>query len=275
VSNCLKIGDRLLDGDQIISALVRYRMLDTLVGQVLLDEGIETIALSKQEVFEALVGATSASAPEDFEGFLGQWCQSKGITPDYFNGVMVRELRLEKFKRFQFAPQIESEFLRSKSELDQVEYSVIQLDNLALAQELYFQLRDDGTDFAELARQFSPDREGEAIDWVGPVPMAALPVDVAMLFRHGQVGTVYGPIPVADQYWVVRLERFTAARLTNGMRASLMNRLFSQWLQSQVKAVTAQPGAIAVLPAPARQLVPSADSDEESAVSDEEPAVSK
>ncbi|NJP09709.1 MAG: peptidylprolyl isomerase [Leptolyngbyaceae cyanobacterium RU_5_1] len=251
MSSCLKIGDRLLDGDQIISGLVRYKLFETLVGQVLLDEVIKEVSLSKQELFQTLIGPSDTPIPDDFENFINQWCQHKGVTLDYFKAVILRELRVQKFKQLQFANHVESEFLRIKSELDQVEYSLIQLTDLPLAQELYFQLRDDGVDFAQLAQQYSLGAERETAGWVGPVSLSTLPVEVAALFRGGQVGAVYGPIPVADIFWVVRLEQFTAARLTKETRTNLINRMHAQWLQTQVKKVSEIPGTIAVQPDPA------------------------
>ena len=247
MSNCLKIGDYLLDGDQIISALVRYKLLETMVGQILLDEAIQEVPLSKQELFDTLFGATDTPLPDDFESFINQWCQIKGVTLDYFKTVVLRELQVQKFKQLRFAGQVESEFLRIKSELDQVEYSLIQLTHLPQAQELYFQLRDDGADFAQLAHQYSLGAERLTGGRVGPLPLSTLPIEVAALFRSEQTGTVYGPIPVADGFWVVRLEQFTAARLTETTRVDLINRLYNQWLQKQIKAMTEKPGTIAVL----------------------------
>jgi hypothetical protein len=250
MNSCLKIGNRLLDGDQIISALVQYKLLETLVGQLLLDEVLKEIPLSKHEVFYALVGVTDALVPEDFEGFISQWCQHEGYTPEYFKGVVVRELRVQKFKQLRFADQVESEFLRTKADLDQVEYSLIQLTDLALAQEVYFQLRDDGAEFAHLAQQYSLGSERQTGGWVGPVSMSTLPVEIAMLFRHQQPGIVYGPVPVGNEFWIARLEQFSAARLTEATRTTLINRLYNQWLQTQVKAVLGTPGAIAVQSTP-------------------------
>lgn len=246
MSNSLKIGNRLFTGDQIISALVQYKLLEPLVGHVLLDDVIQEVLLSKQELFEALVGATDTPLPENFESFVAQWCENKGVAPDYFNAVLLRELRVEKFKQLYFSEQVESEFLRSKSTYDQVEYSLIQHTNLALAQELYFHLRDDGADFSRLAQLYSLGQERETEGWIGPVPMSTLPVEVANLLRHGKIGTIYGPVPVADRFWIVRLERLTAARLTEATRANLMNHLYDRWLQSQVKKLMATPGTIAV-----------------------------
>jgi PPIC-type PPIASE domain len=242
----LKIGDRSFDGDQIISALVQYKLLETLVGHVILDKVVEEVPLTQQDIVYSLVGSTNVAVPEDFQGFLSQWCQQKGVAPDYFTNVLLRELRVEKFKEVFFASQIESEFLRNKLEFDQVEYSLIQLTDLLLAQELYFQLRDDEADFVHLAQQHALGSERQSGGWVGPVAMSTLPPDVAMLFRSGEQGAVYGPIPVGDRFWIVRLEHLSPARLTETTRATLMNRLYTQWLNGQVQALISTPGAIAV-----------------------------
>lgn len=248
MSSHLKIGHRLFNGDQIISALVQYKLLESLVGQVVLDEVIKKVPLSKQELFRCLAGISDAPIPDDFGSFLTQWCQHKGITLEYFRTVMLRELQLQKFKQLQFSNQVESEFLRIKSELDQVEYSRIQLTDFSLAQEVYFQLRDDGVEFAHLAQQYSLGSERETAGWVGPVSLAMLPIEVAALFRSEQTGVIYGPIPVNEGFWVVRLERYTAARLTETTRTHLINRMYTQWLQAQVRKVLNTPGAIAVQP---------------------------
>ncbi|MCY7277953.1 MAG: peptidylprolyl isomerase [Phormidesmis sp. CAN_BIN44] len=200
----------------------------------------------KQEVFYMLVGVTDTPIPDDFESFLTQWCQQKGITLDYFKAVMMRGWQLQKFKRLRFADQVESEFLRSKSDLDRVEYSLIQLDDLALAQEIYFQLRDDGVEFAPLAQQYSLGSERRTGGWVGPVALSGLPISIANLFRNQQTGIVHTPVSINDRVWVVRLERFIAARLTEETRTTVIDRLYDQWLQIQVQTVIDTPGAIAV-----------------------------
>ncbi|MGV0027196.1 peptidylprolyl isomerase [Phormidesmis priestleyi] len=258
MSSCLKIGYRLLNGDQIISALVQYKLLETLVGHVLLDEVFKEVPLLKQEVFHTLVGGeTDMPIPEDFEQFLTEWCQQKGVTLEYFQTVMMREWQRQKFKQIRFAGQVESEFLRIKPDLDQVEYSLIQLESLALAQEVYFQLRDDGVEFAQLAQQHSLGNEQQTGGWVGPVPLSTLSIELATLFRNQQTGIVYPPIRVGDRFWVVRLERFIAARLTETTRATIIDRLYTQWLQTQVQKVIDTPGAIAVQPEAIHQDSPS------------------
>jgi parvulin-like peptidyl-prolyl isomerase len=234
--SALKIGDRQLNSDQIVSALVQYKLLEPLVGQVLLDEVIEQVPITEPELFQALGGG--AELPEDLNAFINQWCQQKDVAPAYFKGVILRELRVEKFKQLQFAHQIEAEFLRLKPEFDQVEFDLLQLSDQALAQELYFHLRDDGGDFAQLARLYGG--QGR----VGPIAMSALPAEVANLLRRGQEGAIASPIRVGESFWIVRLEKLIAARLTDAVRAQLMNGLYDRWLRAQVSRLMSQPGAI-------------------------------
>jgi len=245
MSACLKIGDRQFDSDQIISALAHYQILETLIGQVILDDVLQTVPLSEQELFYALA-ESNTPMPEDIESFLRGWCQQQGVTPDYFDRVVLRKLRLEKFKQLGFSTQVESEFLRIKSTFDLVEYSLIQLADLPLARELYFQIRDDGADFAQFAQRYSMGNECQTGGRVGPVPLATLPVEVAKLFQCEPAGTVFGPIAIEDRFWILRLERLTIAQLTEVTYSQLTNQLYSEWLQSQIQALIATPGAIAL-----------------------------
>jgi hypothetical protein len=252
--SCLRIGERLLCGDQIISALIEYKIFDLLIGQVILDDVLENVYLSDQEIYTALAGSTGMSIPADIEGFLSQWCQEHDVSWDYLNRVILRDLRVEKFKHLYFDRQVESEFLRIKPELDQVEYARIQVNDFFLAQELYFQIQDDGAEFAQLAREHSLGHERHTSGWMEPVSLTDLPLEVTNLFRTGQLGTVYGPIAVADLFWVVRLERVSPARLTEATRSMIIERLYRRWLQAQVKALTTQSGAIALQDEP--QILP-------------------
>lgn len=245
MSTCLKIGDRLLDADRIITALIRYDLLDALIGQLLVDEAIEEFPLSHQEVFANLIGSSDLPMPDDFDRFLLQWCELKNVTPAYLTNVIVRQMQIEKFKQIQFAPKVESEFLHNKSSFDQVEYSLLQTNDFLLAQELYFQLCDDEVSFAELAQQYSIGSERETGGRIGPVPLSTLPEAIASQFRAQSIGVVCEPIAVDDRYWIVRLEQFTAAHLTDRTRDFLINQMYSQWLQSQVKALMNTPNAIA------------------------------
>lgn len=254
MNTCLKIGDRRLGGDEIIAALVRYKLLEPMIGQILLDEAIQEITLSEQELLRALAGGLLEEMPEDFGSFVQQWCQKTGVTAEYFQAVVLRELQVQKFKQLHFADQVVSEFLKNKSDFDQVEYSLLQLHDLSLAQELYFSLRDDGADFAQIVEQYSTEPEFAPLagqgqltqGWIGPVSLSTLPIEIAALFRQEPPGSVQGPISVGNCFWIVRLERLIPARLTEATWLQLLNRLFDRWLKAQVHSFLSTPDAVAI-----------------------------
>lgn len=243
MNSYLKIGDRLLDGDRIIAALVQYELLEPLVGQILVDAAIAEVPLSSQEVFQTLIGSTDLPMPEDFDRFLLQWCELKNVTPTYLTNVIIRQMRIEKFKQIQFAPNVESTFLQNKSSFDQVEFSLLQTNDFLLAQELYLQLRDDDMDFASLAQQYAIDRSNSGR--IGPVPLSTLPEPIANQLRAQTIAQVCEPIAIDDIYWIVRLDKRSEANLNDRTRALLIDQMYSQWLQSQVKALLNTPDAIA------------------------------
>lgn len=242
----LKIGNRLLDGTQLLSALVRYQLLESLISQVILDEVIQEFPLSPQELFQTLTGGRQVSIPDDMDDFLSQWCQHNQIAPEYFKSVTLRQLQLQKFKQLYFGHHVESEFLRLKPEFDQVEYSLIQLPNRRLAEEIYLQLRDDGASFTHLWQVYSATLGRSPGGRVGPVPLSTLPEPVATCCRQGAIGTVFEPIAMDDQFWVIRLEQRLMVRLTETVHAQILERLYSQWLQAQIQAIREKPGAIAI-----------------------------
>ncbi len=241
----LKIGDRLLNTNQIINALIQYKLMDSLIGQVLLDEAIQTIELVPEAIWQWLMGSTAAVLPSDFETAIAHWCDTQGITPAYFQAVMLREWRVEQFKQHYFADQLESEFLRTKAWFDLVVYSVIQVDSLTLAQELYYQVRDDGVSFTAIAAEWLAP-ESDSTTCVGPIPLATVPPPLRPHLQADQVGIVQKPVLAGDRYWVVRLDQFIAARLTAATRRDLTNRLFDHWLQAKVNDLRTMPDAITV-----------------------------
>ncbi|MBE9008600.1 peptidylprolyl isomerase [Pseudanabaenaceae cyanobacterium LEGE 13415] len=237
MSTCLKIGNLALTGTQVVSALARYQLLEPFIEQIFLDSVLQTVPLTEEDVFRALTGRAGANAPVDFEAFVAEWLQQRQLSKTYLEGVIYRQLRIEKLKRLRFEQHLQSEFLRRKSEFDQVEFSLIQLSNLSLAQELFFRIRDDQAEFGALAQKYSQGMERQTQGWVGPVKLQQLPQSIVQAFVQGRVGGVYGPFAIDTHFWIVRLEQMYQARLTESVRSELRDQLFSKWLKMSARSV--------------------------------------
>ncbi|MGG6265468.1 hypothetical protein ACQ4M3_05620 [Leptolyngbya sp. AN03gr2] len=244
---CLRFGDITLSPDQVMNGLVCYQLLDSLLAQLWLDaEVLPQIALSEGEIFAALTGQDRSQQPDDFKSWLSEQMQRRHISQSVLEWRVIRPLRIQKLKHSYFDPQLESEFLRRKARFDRVEFSVIQTSNSQLAQELFFAIRDDGIEFSKIAQSWLS-HSSDPCPWrVGPVPLVEVPNLVAEAFCSGSEGKVYGPFQIGTQFWVVKLERYYSAQLTNVVRSQLRDQLFQEWLTAQVQTKLAQPGQLQI-----------------------------
>lgn len=246
---CLKIGNLVFTCEQLIAAMARYRLLEQLVGEVILDSALSSIALTEEEVFQRLGGG--AQPPSDFSEFISSWLQQNQVTLVYLQQVVLRDLRIEKLKLNYFDAQVESEFLRRKSEFDQVEFLRIQTSNRVLAQELYFQIRDDSVEMSQLAQQYSEGSERHTNGWIGPMKMSELPMPIQTVFAT-RSRKVQRPIEIDGKFWIVRLEQFYPAQLTHQVRTDLREQMYSRWAKSKTKAVMNDPDVVQVIQTPER-----------------------
>lgn len=239
MSVCLKFGKLELDGYQLRDALMHYELLATLLEKLFLNyEVLPSISVTSSEVFGRLTDSDGSQCPEDaaeFEQFLIEQAELRETSKDNLLTQVLRDVRLKKLRQ-QFEPHVESEFLQTKSNFDQVEFSLVQTSDPDLAQELLFQLRDDQAEFGAVAAQHSEGAEQRSQGWVGPIKVAALPDSLARELRVNQKGIVCGPIPVGTQYCVVRLERFYDAHLSESLRSEILSAMVERWLTNQVQS---------------------------------------
>jgi parvulin-like peptidyl-prolyl isomerase len=243
---CLRIGSLEFTGDQLVASMAKFQLLETFVGQVILDSVLQSISLTESEVFQALGGGDGSQTPPNFSAFVNDWLQSRQLSLAYFQQVVLRQLRLEKLKRDRFDGYIESEFLRRKAEFDQVEFSLIRTSNRILAQELYFQIRDDRADVGALAQQYSEGTERHTKGIMGPMKLAELPSAIRTIFNARTRG-VQQPISIDSKYWIVRLEQFYPAHMTLQVRNEIREYLFNGWLKAKAKAFMSDPEKVQVL----------------------------
>lgn len=250
---CLKFGNLKLTGEQVVAALVRYQLLESLLEQILLDSILTSISIDEDEIFEHLTGRSSSLKPNDFEAFLKDWAsQERRSQADLTKAI--RQLRIQKLKQTHFDREIDAEFLKRKPEFDQVVLSLIRTSNQQLAEELLFQLRDDQISFGSLAAQYSEGAERHTQGWLGLVRLSNLPPPVIQLVYQGKVGQVYGPVFLNDQAWIIRIEQFFEARLTEWVRADLRNQQLSRWLRSTLQSKLSEPGQLQIVSSPSEEV---------------------
>lgn len=239
----LKVGDRVLQSDELIPLLSKTNLLSRLIEEVIIDDAIADVELTPEEVQAAeaeFCQRHKIASPEEANA----WAQRQYGTSDLVRTSAVREQQLAKFKDQMFGKEVDSYFLQRKSRLDRVIYSLIRTNQVGLAQELYFRVHDDGQSFADLAREYSEGQEAKTGGLIGPVELSVPHPALAGLLSVSKPGQVWPPKRIGEWFVVVRLEKFLPAQLDEPTKARLLDELFQQWMREQVQnSPVSVPGA--------------------------------
>jgi len=234
-----------------------YGMLPNLVQELIVDQAIaqweatlKEPAINEEEA-KAARSQFLAQNRIDSDDAYQAWLTRHAMTPQQFEALALRSLRLEKFKVATWGPKLESYFLSRKASLDKVIYSLIRTKDVGIAQELYFRIQDGEQSFAELARQYSQGQEAQTDGLIGPVELSVPHPTLAKMLSVSQPGQLWPPTRISDWMVIVRLERYVPVQMDDNTRQRLLNELFTSWLNEQLTAVTA---AIANPDAPAPEI---------------------
>ncbi|MGD1715612.1 peptidylprolyl isomerase [Dapis sp. BLCC M172] len=231
----LQLGDRSLTTEQIIPLLASYKLIPQFICESIIDGAIAPIRCTPEE---------TAQASQEFyrhweltsEAEKQGWREQYGMSQEQLEGLATRKLRVEKFKQATWGSQLERYFLKRKSQLDSVIYSLIRTKNGGFAYELYFRLEEGEQSFAELARQYSEGPEAGTGGLMGPVELGTLHPTLANILysSQAQIGVVRPPIRLGELYVIIRVEKLIPAQLNNFTRQRLLQEKFEAWFQQQI-----------------------------------------
>ncbi|NEQ45943.1 MAG: peptidylprolyl isomerase [Leptolyngbya sp. SIOISBB] len=230
----LKIGDRVLQSDELVPLLSKTNLLSRVIQEVIIDDAIADVELTEEEIQAAeaeFCQRNKITNPQEANA----WAQQQYGTSDLIRTTATRDKQLAKFKEQTFAKEVESYFLQRKSRLDRVLYSLIRTSQLGLAQELYFRVHDDGQSFAELAKEYSEGQEAKTGGLIGPVELSVPNPALAGLLSVSKPGQIWPPKRIGEWYVVVRLEKFLPAQLDAATEQRLLDELFQTWMREQLQ----------------------------------------
>ena len=193
---------------------------------------------------EALIQWPAAEALQELHAtdLLHSWMQRR-IEQQLEQLAPLRELQ-----QHWFGPAATSLFLKRRAGLDQVVFSLLQLHDAELAQELYFRLQAGEADFPQLAHHSNgPERDQGGR--LGPLHLAQLSPLVTELLRRARPGEVLPPLELDDgQILLLRLDLLMPARQSEAIQSQLEQELYTSWLEGEQQRLLAEtPAAGATL----------------------------
>jgi PPIC-type PPIASE domain len=164
---------------------------------------------------------------------LGQLAQSPQTDPGRIEAFK-RSLALKKYQQVHWGHRIPSYFLTRKKALDRAIFSVIQVDSLGMAQELYLRIKDRRQSFDKLARLYSQGAEAKLGGVMGPIAVERIHPKIVYHLSSLKPGEL-SPLFQLDNFYVfIRLEQWVPARFDDDIKGQLMEELFEQWLHAEI-----------------------------------------
>lgn len=236
MTGVFKVGKTIIKAEDMPSLLKRYQLMPMFLREAVVDQAIASISCTEAEQaaalerFETQHQLTSPEAK-------AAWLAAYDMTPEEFQEMAERPVKVEKFKQETWNGRVESYFLSRKSNLDQVVYSLIRTKNPGLAQELYFRIAEGEQTFAEVARDHSEGPESRTGGLLGPVSVSQPHPAISKLLSVSQPGQLWAPRPLAEWFVIIRLEKFLPAQLDESMRRRLIDEMFETWVREQLTQV--------------------------------------
>lgn len=159
-----------------------------------------------------------------------------GCEPDHLRTVVLREVRVSKWKAAAFGADAQAHFERRKPALDRVVYSLLRVKEPGLARELWFRLVEGEASFAELAPDYASGNEVYTHGIVGPVAFGAMHPALAALLKTASPGEILKPVAVAEWFLVARVDHFLPVEFDEGMKQLMIEELCQQWVEANLNA---------------------------------------
>jgi parvulin-like peptidyl-prolyl isomerase len=220
--------------------LARHQLLLPLLRQSVIAEAVASVALSDEERSEAQQAWAQQQGIRSAEE-LQVHLQRHGLSEADAVWQAELPLRLAHHCQEHFAHRAEQRFLARKQQLDQVIYSLLRVEDAALARELYLRIAEGEADFAELAATYAKGPERSTRGVVGPVPLLQAHPLLAERLRTSRPGQLQPPLQIEQWWLVVRLESLRPASFDEAMQQRMTRELFEEWVEEEVRGRVLQP----------------------------------
>jgi len=216
-------------------ALARHGLLLPLLRQSVIAAAVAEVQLSEEESLKGRQAWGAANRLSSAEAVM-QHLRAHALEESDALWQAELPLRIARHCQEHFCHRAEQRFLARKNQLDQVIYSLLRVEDGALARELYLRISEGEADFAELAATYSQGPERSTRGVVGPVPLLQAHPSLAELLRTSRPGQLRPPLRIEQWWLVVRLESLNAASFNDEMRDRMARELFDEWVEEEVRA---------------------------------------
>jgi len=203
---------------------------EALIAKVSADEGLQVSDDELQESFDDYRRDLELLSAED----TNKWLAESGITVDQVEAMLESSiLRGKLADKLIDDAEIDAHYSQNPADFEYAEICQIAVADAGAAEELALSIREEGEDFAELAKKHSLDEptkeDGGYLGVITREDATGLPSDVADRIFSGSAGEVVGPFELpGGAHVIIRVEDSGRAELDEDLREMLRQFLFGQ-----------------------------------------------
>jgi parvulin-like peptidyl-prolyl isomerase len=168
------------------------------------------------------------------------WLAEQWITPEDWEAGIGDRLLVQKLAESMFAAEVESYFVEHRLHYEQVVLYQLTVPYPQLAQELRYQIEEQEISFYEAAHLYDSDKQRRLqCGYAGKLYRLNFQPEIAAVLLGVNPGEVVGPIQSEQSYHLLMVEEFVAAKLTPEIHSLILDRLFQDWLDRELKMTDA------------------------------------
>ena len=218
--------------------LAAWGLLAQVKRETLIDQCINSIPQPPNEQLQPLLQQWCEQQKIHSPQSLEHWQQNNGMNSQQWQQFVARRWRWYRWCEQTMESKLSSHYLERKSQLDQVTYSLLRVENQHLATELHLRIKEGEASFEEVAREYSKGPERQQGGRLGPVPLSQPHPMLAKLLQVSSPGQLWPPKQLEDWWIVVRLEELHCTELNNSLKQRLLLELGEKHLEQQLSAAT-------------------------------------
>jgi parvulin-like peptidyl-prolyl isomerase len=157
------------------------------------------------------------------------WLTARGLSVEDFQANLEQQLLAAKLRQHRTAPEVDSHFTAHQADFERLRLALVLAPREDLARELASQVREEGRDLADVAReQGLPLQRLDTFrkEMSGPLGSA--------LASAGD-GQLVGPVGTPDGFALILVEQRQPAELDAATRQYIQDELFQGWLLARLR----------------------------------------
>ena len=216
---------KLLHSNNLLLPLIKAELVKTTLSK------IKLTTQEKDQLKAAIITQNKFNSEAEYN----EWIRKQGLSETEIFDKLSEQARITKHCKIEFGHIVERKFLERKDDLEEVTYSLLRVNDIFLANELFLRIKENEASFGEIAAEFSIGPEKSTQGFIGPISLTKSHPDLTEVLKSSKVGVVNYPFCINGVWIISRLESLKKSTLNDEMETKMSQELFNDWLNEEGK----------------------------------------